>query len=102
MKGGPTRLNRRTLRPGGGSSYWGYFIVILAGSALMVLCRAIRHIYNCDPDLFDEVLARVLDKCSLYHVRVGRKVFIGSARNDGDNSPPCRSRPVQRPETRSQ
>ena len=59
--------------------YWGYFIVVLAGSALLVLFRRDKtFIYNCDPDLLDEVLARVLDKCSLNHVRVGRKIFIGS------------------------
>ena len=58
--------------------YVGYNLVVLAGAAMMVLGRRGKTIiYNVDTDLLEQVLARVLEKCSLAHVRIGRKLFIG-------------------------
>ncbi len=56
----------------------GYNLIVLAGAVLLVRGRRDRtFIYNCDPDLFGQLLSRTLGKCHLAHVRVGRKVFIG-------------------------
>src|SRR5205085_415577 len=54
-----------------------YFVIVVVGCATVLwLRRSQTAIYNVHPDVFDEVLAAVLDAAGLTWSRAGRRYFI--------------------------
>lgn len=55
-----------------------YFVTVVVGSGwLLWQRRNVTVIYNIDPDTFEELLIRALDRLALEGARMGNRVFIG-------------------------
>jgi hypothetical protein len=65
-----------------------YYGVLVGGvAALLWIRRSKTVLYNVDPEQFDLLLQRTLEKLGLTHVRVGRTIFLAPAQPPAAQEP---------------